>query len=179
MPPLLDSHDYERQIQPSPNIIRGGIKLFGLETRLASDDFVLPAWIAFLFHLFYLIATSGNISKESKKNKNQILTFLVLPSGIMAYSMQILKTGPSCINSYYLDIYMILAVSFLIIISILDITLALNRYYTYRGFIRGKFLMISFFTVLEVSFGMMTRILENGLVLSFTVPLFLAYLKFY
>ena len=67
MPPLLDSHDYERQIQPSPNIKRGGIKLFGLETRLASDDFVLPAWIAFLFHLFYLIATSGNISKESKK----------------------------------------------------------------------------------------------------------------
>ena len=97
----------------------------------------------------------------------------------MAYSMQILKTGPSCINLYYLDIYMILAVSFLIIISILDITLALNRYYTYRGFIRAKFLMISFFTVLEVSFGMMTRILENGLVLSFTVPLFLAYLKFY
>ena len=39
--------------------------------------------------------------------------------------------------------------------------------------------MISFFTVLEVLFGMMTRILENGLVLSFTVPLFLAYLKFY
>ena len=64
MSPLLESHAYERQLQSSPNIQRGGIKLFGLVLRLASDDFVLPAWIAFLSHIFYLIATGGKSNQE-------------------------------------------------------------------------------------------------------------------
>ena len=66
MSPLLESHSYERQLQSSPNINRGGIKLFGQKTRLASDDFVLPAWIAFLSHVSYLIATGGKTIQERK-----------------------------------------------------------------------------------------------------------------
>ena len=40
---------------------RGGIKVFGLRSRLASDDFVLPAWIAFLTRVIYLTTTLGSI----------------------------------------------------------------------------------------------------------------------
>ena len=50
---------------------RGGIKVFGLRSRLASDDFVLPAWIAFLTRVIYLTTTLA----------------------IMVYSMQIVKLG--------------------------------------------------------------------------------------
>ena len=56
---------------------RGGIKVFGLRSRLASDDFVLPAWIAFLTRVIYLTTTLA----------------------IMVYSMQIVKLGQEIIVS--------------------------------------------------------------------------------
>ena len=87
------------------NFKRGGIRLFGCQLRLASDDFVLPAWIAFLTRIFYLIATGS----------------------IMAYSMQIIKMGPSCLNMHYLDIYMPTAVGFMLANGILYLILAIHR----------------------------------------------------
>ena len=63
---------------------RGGIKVFGLRSRLASDDFVLPAWIAFLTRVIYLTTTLA----------------------IMVYSMQIVKLGQWIVVSE-LDWYLI------------------------------------------------------------------------
>lgn len=69
---------------PRLSLNHGGVKLLGCRLRLASDDFVLPAWIAFLARCGFLVATAA----------------------IMSYSMQIVKTGQSCINLHSLDIYM-------------------------------------------------------------------------
>jgi hypothetical protein len=96
--------------QQRPLRCRGGIKLCGCVLRLASDDFVLPAWIAFLSRLLFLTATIA----------------------IMAYSMQIVKMGPSCLNVHSLDIYMPLVTSLMTANCIMYILLA---YHSSKGVI--------------------------------------------
>ena len=83
---------------------RGGIKVFGLRSRLASDDFVLPAWIAFLTRVIYLTTTLA----------------------IMVYSMQIVKLGESCLNKFSLDIYMPTVVGLMSFNTMLCLFLALS-----------------------------------------------------
>lgn len=82
---------------------RGGIKIFGCRTRLASDDFVLPAWIAFLTRVMYLTTTSA----------------------IMVYSMQIVNLNGSCLNKFSLDIYMPTVVGLMSFNTLLCLFLAL------------------------------------------------------
>ncbi len=82
----------------------GGIRLCGCVLRLASDDFVLPAWISFLARLGFLTATIA----------------------IMAYSMQIVKIGPSCLNTHSLDIYMPLVISVMLLNEVLYLLLAVH-----------------------------------------------------
>ena len=92
----------ERPLQPTMN--RGGIKIFGFKSRLASDDFVLPAWIAFLCRLFFLTATLA----------------------IMVYSIEIKKTGPSCLKLHSLDIYMPTILSIMTLNAIVYFLLAFD-----------------------------------------------------
>ena len=67
----------ELPLNENQHLNRGGIKVFGLRSRLASDDFVLPAWIAFLTRVIYLTTTLA----------------------IMVYSMQIVKLGQGFVVS--------------------------------------------------------------------------------
>lgn len=83
---------------------KGGIRIFGCKSRLASDDFVLPAWIVFLSRLMFLTATLA----------------------IMVYSMQIVKTGPSCLKLHNLDIYMPVMLALMSANGILNLLLALQ-----------------------------------------------------
>ena len=82
----------------------GGIKVFGFKSRIATDDFVLPAWIIFLSRIMLITATLA----------------------IMVYSMQIIKLGPSCIKLHSLDIYMPTMVALMSSNAVLNLLLALH-----------------------------------------------------
>ena len=80
----------------------GGIRVFGFQSRLATDDFVLPAWIAFLCRSMFLVATLA----------------------IMVYSMQIVEN--SCLKLYSLDIYLPIILGVMTFNDILCLLLALQ-----------------------------------------------------
>ena len=92
-------------LQPSRPINRGGIQLFGCKLRLASDDFVLPAWIAFLTRLGFLTATLA----------------------IMVYSMQIVKLGESCLRIHYLEFYLPISLGLMTLNGVIFLIVAINR----------------------------------------------------
>ena len=94
----------DQPLQPSRSVNRGGIQLFGCRLRLASDDFVLPAWIAFLTRLGFLTATLA----------------------IMVYSMQIVKLGESCLRLHHLEYYLPISLSLMTFNGIIFLVVAIN-----------------------------------------------------
>ena len=100
----VDSAASNQPLQASRTINRGGIKLFGCRLRLASDDFVLPAWIAFLTRLGFLTATLA----------------------IMVYSMQIVKLHQSCLRLHYLEYYLPISLGLMTLNGILFLIVAVN-----------------------------------------------------
>lgn len=100
----VDSADSNRPLQSNRTINRGGIKLFGCKLRLASDDFVLPAWIAFLTRLGFFTATLA----------------------IMVYSMQIVKLHESCLRLHCLEIYLPISLGLMTLNAILFLMVAIN-----------------------------------------------------
>ena len=91
-------------LRPSRPINRGGIQLFGCTLRLASDDFVLPAWIAFLTRLGFLTATLA----------------------IMVYSMQIVQLGQSCLRLHYLEFYLPISLGLMTLNGVIFLIVAIN-----------------------------------------------------